>query len=168
MSTRQKTTFIILILIISLCSITILAETEEKFQIKTIKGEVRAFGTEPQVIYTLKTNEGDTFILWEGLIKQISKLKQFELLVTGKVFDNIMISLDYDVVSNIEDMSIFIGQVYSNGQEIFLLTKEQEVIKINKGLTTNEANSKCLVRGNYTSTGDYEGEMDVIDFIVIN
>ncbi|MFP4662588.1 MAG: hypothetical protein ACLFPF_10370 [Halanaerobiales bacterium] len=144
-----------------------LTESGSTFEIRTIEGTVRAQGTDPRPLYTFLSDDGERFVLWDGLTERIALIKQFKLVLTGKVYDNVMIPLDYDVVNNTEDHSVFIGQVYSNNRDVILVTENQQVIKINKGLSGNEANFKCLVRGNYTSTGEYEGEMDVIDFIVL-
>ncbi|MGB4177415.1 MAG: hypothetical protein WBK53_05210, partial [Halanaerobiales bacterium] len=73
-----------------------------------------------------------------------------------------------DVVNEkVDGKDVFIGEVYSNGEDIFLLRRTQEVVKITKGLTDREVGHKCLVRGYYRKTGEYTGEMEVLDIVII-
>jgi len=158
---------ILLILLYTGCNI--FAATDDDFVLKTIKGKIRNFGTEPRIIYAfMEEGNRNLYILKGELVKEISKMRQFPLLVTGKVTGSSLEPLDYNVVNEKADgKDVFIGEVYSNGKGLYLLKRTQEVIKINKGLTEAEAGRKCLVRGYYRKTGEFEGEMDVIDFILI-
>ena len=167
----KKMYLLLCILLLVLCnSYNIFAATENDFALKTLKGKVRNFGTEPRIIYVFIEEENKSLYILKGeLVKEISKIRQFPILITGKVTGSNLEPLDYDVVNEkVDGKDVFIGEIYSNGkEELYLLKRTQELIKINKGLTEAEAGRKCLVRGYYRKTGEFEGEMEVIDFIII-
>lgn len=167
----KKACLLLLSLVIVFCtSCSIFAATEDDFALKTLKGKVRNFGTEPRIIYVFIEEENRSLYILKGdLVKEIGKIRQFPLRITGKVTGSNLEPLDYDVVNEkVDGKDVFIGEIYSNGkEELYLLKRTQELIKINKGLTEAEAGRKCLVRGYYRKTGEFEGEMEVIDFIII-
>mgnify|MGYP001355582106 FL=1 len=166
----KKACLLLLSLVIVFCtSCSIFAATDEGFVFKTIKGRVRSFGTEPRLLYVfLAENNKDLYILKGDMTKEISRIRKHSLLITGKFTGSNLEILDYDVVNEkVDGKDVFIGEVYSNGEDIFLLRRTQEVVKITKGLTDREVGHKCLVRGYYRKTGEFEGEMEVIDFIII-
>src|SRR5690554_1802584 len=97
----KKMYLLLCILLLVLCnSYNIFAATENDFALKTLKGKVRNFGTEPRIIYVFIEEENKSLYILKGeLVKEISKIRQFPILITGKVTGSNLEPLDYDVVN---------------------------------------------------------------------
>lgn len=161
--------FLIVLLLFSLTNIN--ANSETTFELQTVRGNLRLWGYEPANLYIFNTVDGENFYLDGEFLDEIRKIRQYEIIITGRVENNKLTVFDYntgfDKSDNKENDALIIGEVFYDGENIILLTDDQYIIKIKSGLQKDDQGHKVLLRGSYKKIGYYQGEMTVLDYITI-
>lgn len=141
----------------------------EGYIFNTLQGKVEVFGkTGPLKLLYLKT-ANKRYVLEGNLVEEINKIKQFDVLITGKISGRLLTPIAYDVVFNKDvleaDEGLFIGELFCEGQEMYLITQDLYVLRVYADSLGYYNGRKMLLRGRYVKTGDYTGEINVVNFI---
>ncbi len=158
-----------IVALLFLCPVASKGGAKENYKFKTTVGHLKTFGQSPQTVFYFVTEEGVKYRLEGNLVSELVKLRQFELVITGKLEDATLIPLNYDVKfdkkTDQAEQGLVLGKLYQANDKLFLLTKDQFVIEVKDDLMEELIGHKVLLRGNYRYVAPYKGEMEVNSFI---
>jgi hypothetical protein len=142
------------------------------FKVKTIEGKSRVIGTHPKMIYQFITEDGFYFIE-NNLNEELDKLRQYRLKITGIFQKRICKIITYDLADNEckgkkPNCKKFIGRVYNTGDEYYLVTRDQTVLKITGSNLAYFNRKKVLLKGKLQSIKPNKGILKVAGFIIIS
>lgn len=170
--------FFIVLIMVSLFSPNIIGG-EVYSAYRTLEGEISLTGWEPFVEPILVTEDNDIYTISGEYREEIKKLSRMKVKVTGGVSSSYLPEVDGDIEAEIysitgldygEDIEWVVGLVRETEKDIVLLGKNQVVYKLKK-LADDTAQkligSKVVLMGEINSKKDYQAEMDVDGYIVL-
>lgn len=149
------------------------------FPIQTLKGEIYEEGTATISNLIFKTDHGQNYLIVGETKEVLRKLQGLSLILTARVkesekgFSKLEV---YDYNTYYQKQNKFMKEVTLLGrlimvkEDLFLLTKDQQVIKIAKDSyhsLQEYVNKKVVLTGSLQVIGEYQGFMILKSYLII-
>ncbi|AZR74238.1 hypothetical protein BBF96_13020 [Anoxybacter fermentans] len=172
---------LIFLLIIGLSSYTLALKKQPMIEYKTLKGTLYEEGTGEISLLILKTENDKKYLVKGDLKKVLRNLKGIPLILTGKVdktngnyfqgkFTVEMYNTDYPkYIYYLEEVSV-LGRLKNIDDILLIITPDQQVIELNglaKETLQKNIGKKVLINGSLTRTGEYQAQMEIKSYLVL-